>query len=107
MVHSPLPQCCVLRDISTASRVLFSAGAPSHDAVRLGGLSLSQRVPNSCSTTTGSVCVFPFTYGGGEYNQCSYADSPVPWCATATQADGKYLPPPSSPPSCDDCEQAV
>ena len=79
---------------------MFSAGAPSHDAVRLGGLtgptgptgpSLQQRVPNSCSTTTGSPCVFPFTSLGVQYSQCSYADSPLPWCATATQADGKYF----------------
>ena len=59
--------------------------------MRLGGLSLNQRVPNTCSTKTGAACVFPFTYGGVEYSQCSYADSPVPWCATATQADGNYL----------------
>merc|ERR1712110_160395 len=67
------------------------AGAPSHDAVRLGGFSLQQRVPNSCSTTTGSPCVFPFTYGGQEYTQCTYADSPLPWCPTATQADGSVI----------------
>merc|ERR1711936_953072 len=81
--------------LSVAVSVLLSLtcclAAPSHDAVRLGGLSLQQRVPNSCSTTTGSPCVFPFTYGGVEHRQCTYADSPLPWCATATQADGKHI----------------
>merc|ERR1712038_1956066 len=61
------------------------------DAVRLGGLSLQQRVPNTCSTTSGSSCVFPFTYGGVQHHQCTYADSPLPWCATATQADGSVI----------------
>ena len=65
-------------------------GAPRHeDAVRLGGL--SQRVPNTCSTNTGAACVFPFLYGGVEYTKCSYADSPVPWCATATRSDGTVI----------------
>merc|ERR1711936_1089727 len=81
--------------LSVAVSVLLSLtcclAAPSHDAVRLGGLSLQQRIPNSCSTTTGSPCVFPFTYGGVEYSQCTYADSPLPWCATATQADGSVI----------------
>merc|ERR1711874_216316 len=81
--------------LSVAVSVLLSLtcceAAPSHDAVRLGGLSLQQRVPNTCSTTTGSSCVFPFTYGGVQHHQCTYADSPLPWCATATQADGRVI----------------
>merc|ERR1712183_236947 len=89
------PDLPEMTTLSVAVCVLMSltccAGAPSHDAVRLGGLSLQQRVPNSCSTTTGSPCVFPFTYGGQEYTQCTYADSPLPWCPTATQADGSVI----------------
>ena len=56
--------------------------------VRLGP---SQRVPNTCSTTSNTPCVFPFTYQGVEYSQCSYADSPRPWCATATRSDGTVI----------------
>merc|ERR1712183_1122966 len=46
------------------------------------------RIPNSCSTLSGSSCVFPFSYGGVTHYQCTYTDSPVPWCATATNTAG-------------------
>merc|ERR1711953_1285069 len=94
-VYFWLPGLSEMKTLSVSVCVLLSltccAGAPSHDAVRLGGFSLQQRVPNTCSTTTGSSCVFPFTYGGLQYHQCTYADSPLPWCATATQADGSVI----------------
>ena len=50
--------------------------------------SLEQRVPNTCSTLTGGTCVFPFTYSGTTHYQCTYTDSPTPWCATATDSAG-------------------
>jgi len=37
---------------------------------------------------TGSACVFPFSYKGVEYYQCTYADSPTPWCATQVDSAG-------------------
>merc|ERR1712183_607275 len=49
------------------------------------------RIPNSCSTLSGSSCVFPFSYGGVTHYQCTYTDSPVPWCATATNTDGSVV----------------
>merc|ERR1712018_4850 len=49
------------------------------------------RIPNSCSTLSGSSCVFPFSYGGVTHHQCTYTDSPVPWCATATNTDGSVI----------------
>merc|ERR1711874_835315 len=51
----------------------------------------SSRIPNSCSTLSGSSCVFPFSYGGVTHYQCTYTDSPVPWCATATNTDGSVV----------------
>merc|ERR1712226_1424934 len=49
------------------------------------------RIPNSCSTLSGSSCVFPFSYAGVTHYQCTYTDSPVPWCATATNTDGSVV----------------
>jgi len=60
-------------------------------AFRVGGSGstfLEQRIPNSCSTTTSSSCIFPFTYKGTTHYQCTYADSPTPWCATAVDSTG-------------------
>merc|ERR1712165_148155 len=51
----------------------------------------NSRIPNSCSTLSGSSCVFPFSYGGVTHYQCTYMDSPVPWCATATNTDGSVV----------------
>ena len=79
-----------VRSLQLLALCLAVRGAPSHqDKVRLG--SLSQRVPTTCSTTTGTPCVFPFMYGGVEHTRCSYADSPRPWCATATTSDGTVI----------------
>merc|ERR1719461_393917 len=51
----------------------------------------NKRVPNSCLTLTGSSCVFPFSYKGVTHYQCTYTDSPVPWCATQTNTDGSVV----------------
>merc|ERR1712165_21878 len=51
----------------------------------------SSRIPNSCSTLSGTSCVFPFSYQGVTHYQCTYTDSPVPWCATATNTDGSVI----------------
>jgi len=50
-----------------------------------------QRIPNTCQTLSGSSCVFPFTYKGVTHNQCTYADSPVSWCATSVSTDGSVI----------------
>ena len=64
----------------------FVGSALSQPSTRFG--QLETRIPNACATITGSQCVFPFTYKGVEYYQCTYADSPTPWCATQVDADG-------------------
>jgi len=51
-------------------------------------MNLDARIPNSCTSITGDKCVFPFTYKGVEYYQCTYADSPTPWCATQVDNAG-------------------
>merc|ERR1719439_226796 len=54
-------------------------------------VSLSSRVPNPCLTTDGTTCVFPFTYLGVEYYQCTYSSSPTPWCATKVDPNGTVI----------------
>merc|ERR1712013_110630 len=51
----------------------------------------SVRVPNPCNTQEGTQCVFPFTYLGVEYYKCTYAASPVPWCATMVGSNGTVV----------------
>merc|ERR1712190_5328 len=51
--------------------------------------SLEQRVPNTCTTLSGSTCVFPFVYNGQTHFQCTYSDSPTPWCATAVDSNNQ------------------
>merc|ERR1712013_626853 len=48
-------------------------------------------VPNPCNTQEGTQCVFPFTYLGVEYYKCTYAASPVPWCATMVDSNGTVV----------------
>merc|ERR1711936_151338 len=60
----------------------------SSQAFRLDSRIPASRIPNSCVTGTGSTCVFPFKYKGVEYYQCTYAESPLPWCATLTDSSG-------------------
>merc|ERR1712013_147494 len=51
----------------------------------------SVRVPNPCNTQEGTQCVSPFTYLGVEYYKCTYAASPVPWCATMVDSNGTVV----------------
>merc|ERR1711953_900463 len=53
--------------------------------------SLEQRVPNTCTTLSGSTCVFPFVYNGQTHFQCTYSDSPTPWCATAADSNNEVV----------------
>merc|ERR1711988_836137 len=69
--------------------VIFSVGVSN--SFRLDSRIPVSRIPNSCTTLTGSTCVFPFKYKGVEYTQCSYAESPVPWCATLTDSTGTVV----------------
>merc|ERR1712154_450464 len=57
-------------------------------AFRLDSRIPASRIPNSCVTGTGSTCVFPFKYKDVEYYECTYAESPLPWCATQTDSSG-------------------
>merc|ERR1711971_1181706 len=70
--------------ISSGFLFLVSAAA----GFNVPGFSSNQRVPNSCATLTGSTCIFPFTYNGATHYQCTYTDSPTPWCATAVDSSG-------------------
>merc|ERR1719432_497622 len=70
--------------ISLGVLVLVSAAA----GFNVPGFSSNRRVPNSCATLTGGTCIFPFTYNGATHYQCTYTDSPTPWCATAVDSSG-------------------
>merc|ERR1712193_282187 len=52
---------------------------------------LEQRVPNTYTTLSGSTCVFPFVYNGATHFQCTYSDSPTPWCATAVDSNNEVV----------------
>merc|ERR1711981_1084118 len=52
---------------------------------------LEQRVPNTCTTLSGSTCIFPFVYNGATHFQCTYSDSPTPWCATAVDSNNEVV----------------
>merc|ERR1712226_1158354 len=52
---------------------------------------LEQRVPNTCTTLSGSTCVFPFVFNGATHFQCTYSDSPTPWCATAVDGNNEVV----------------
>merc|ERR1711962_1168653 len=67
-------------------RALFFVSAAS--GFNVPGFSSNQRVPNTCTTLSGSTCVFPFVYNGQTHFQCTYSDSPTPWCATAVDSSG-------------------
>merc|ERR1711953_1233543 len=60
-------------------------------AFRLDSRIPASRIPNSCVTGTGSTCVFPFKYKNVEYYECTYAESPLPWCATQTDSSGSVV----------------
>jgi len=52
---------------------------------------LQQKILKSCKTKTGDRCVFPFKYLGVTHYQCTYADSPNPWCATQKDSKGEVV----------------
>ena len=41
----------------------------------------------SCSTTEGFACIFPFKYKGVEYKKCISEDVYKPWCPTRVEGD--------------------
>ena len=49
------------------------------------------RIPKTCSTISGRSCIFPFTYQGVKYYECTYAGSSTPWCATAVDMEGEVV----------------
>ena len=44
-----------------------------------------------CHTTEGERCVFPFKNYGKVYFQCTYLDSPTPWCSTQVDNNGNAV----------------
>lgn len=71
------------QDLNGAELIEYNAGVKQHLAVVYGGRDEGK-------------CVFPFTYYGVTYNDCSTIGSggvgtwPYPWCATAVDAAGEY-----------------
>merc|ERR1711971_144390 len=52
---------------------------------------INLRIPSLCSTTSGDVCIFPFTYKGQTYTKCTFTNSPTPWCATMVDQSGNAV----------------
>jgi pimeloyl-ACP methyl ester carboxylesterase len=44
-----------------------------------------------CQTKDNAVCIFPFEYKGVTYTSCTDKDQHAAWCATDTDADGKFV----------------
>jgi len=49
------------------------------------------RIPNLCLTNSGSLCRFPFIFKGKRYTECTYTESPTPWCATRVDTDDTVI----------------
>ena len=54
-------------------------------------LKLNSKTPNLCTTLSGEKCLFPFTYLGVDHFQCTYAQSPTPWCATEVDSNSTVV----------------
>ena len=54
-------------------------------------LGIGIRIPTLCLTTEGERCIFPFMFKGQKYNQCTYTNSPTPWCATMLDSNGTAI----------------
>ena len=39
----------------------------------------------------GIPCIFPFTYGGKTYSECSNSGGTCSWCATKLDSSGAYI----------------
>ena len=46
----------------------------------------------SCLTTSGSKCAFPFIFDGKIFTDCNTAGGYAPWCSTKTDANGYHVP---------------
>jgi len=48
--------------------------------------------PSDCQTTQNVSCIFPFSYKGLEYSQCTTVDNHgVPWCSTGLDHRGHHI----------------
>ena len=74
-----------IKTASKTARMIFLV------LVLVTSTSCQNRIPQTCSTTSGNSCTFPFTYQGVEYYECTYASSATPWCATATDSQGEVV----------------
>ena len=79
-------------------RIYFSYSITMKPAVLLAllpSLSLSKdiqlRIPQTCRTTSGDSCIFPFTFKGQTFTKCTYTNSPTPWCATMVDQIGNVI----------------
>jgi len=55
---------------------------------------LEKQKTEVCLTTKDKKCVFPFTYSGQTYNQCTTdtSENGAPWCAVEVDEDGEVIP---------------
>merc|ERR1712080_695598 len=58
---------------------------------------ITQKHKRGCRTTSegpqvNAACIFPFTFKGKKYNECTYEKGDnTPWCSTKVDANGKHV----------------
>merc|ERR1712055_1126563 len=48
-------------------------------------------VVHTCMTVDGANCVFPFTFNGVVYTECTTVLDAKPWCSTLTDQNGNHV----------------
>eukprot|EP00808_Paulinella_micropora_P032100 g21753.t1 len=96
---SSIPPPASTSPASSSSLAARASSTPAATAQASASLSVISAA-NAASTCiaqfgpkAGSACVFPFVYRGRTFTACTDYDSPSqPWCSTALDATGTYIP---------------
>ena len=100
------PWCCTQ---VTADGLYISRKWKNCDANCLNSGSTSGGGASTCPTKSGSPCVFPFTYKGSTYTECTLFDNVggKAWCSTKEPYSGRWSPCDCSKSSCGCSDQCT